>query len=263
MIDVSKIAVFTIATNKYYELWKKMVKSADRNLFLKDDITFHVFSNFDQNNFNIELSRVNIVFYKIPDLRWPHATLYRYKYIYEYGQNLDFDYFVHIDADMLIVPHESEAISSILASEEVGLVMHPGYWRIEFPERFYFYLNNLRYFLKDTLLIIKYGNLGTWSKNKNSKAFVERYRRKKYFCGAVWMGKKAAILQLAQKLSELTDSDLMSNSIPSWNDESYLNYWATRNRFKVLNPSFCYDQDYKNLEYLNPKIIALDKNKLN
>ncbi len=260
---MSKIAVFTIATNKYFELWKKMVKSADRYLFLEDEITFHVFSNFDQNSFDIELNRVSIVFHKIPDLKWPHATLFRYKYIYEHGQNLEFDYFVHIDADMLIVPHESESIFSILAGEEVGLVLHPGYWRIKFPRRVFFYLNNLKYFLKDTLLILKYGNLGTWSKNRNSKAFVERSKRKKYFCGAVWMGKKSVILELAQKLAEFTDSDLKSNSIPSWNDESYLNYWATRNRFKVLNPSFCYDQDYKNLECLNPKIIAIDKNKLN
>jgi hypothetical protein len=43
---------------------------------------------------------------------------------------------------------------------------------------------------------------------------------------------------------------LESNCIPSWNDESYLNYWATQNRFKHFDPSFCYDESYKNLDYL-------------
>lgn len=259
---MSSISIFTIATNKYFEYWKNMVVSADKYLFLFDEVTFHVFTNFDSNLFENELKRVKIVFHRVPDLKWPQATLYRYKYIYEYGTNLESDYFAHIDADMLIVPHNSKPISSLLEEEEVGLVMHPGYWRVNFPERVFFYLNNFKYLLKDILLIIKYGSFGTWSKNRNSKAFVKRSDRKKYFCGAVWFGKKDAILELANELSKFTDLDLELNSIPAWNDESYLNYWATKNRFKNLNPTFCYDENYKNLEYLNPKIIALDKNKL-
>ena len=226
---MANVVVFTIATNKYFEYWKKMITSADRYLFLYDDITFHVFTNFGPQSFNNELKRVKIVFHKIPDLKGPKATLYRYRYIYEYGMKLESDYFVHIDADMLIVPHDSKPISSLLEQEEVGLVEHPGYWRV---------------------------------KNKKSKAFVSRVHRKKYFCGAVWFGKKDAILKLAYELATFTDLDLEWSYIPSWNDESYLNYWATKNRFKHLDPSFCYDESYKNLDYLNPKIIALDKTKL-
>jgi len=259
---MANITVFTIATNKYFEYWKKMITSADRHLFLHDDITFHVLTNFGSQSFNNELKRVKIVFHKIPDLKWPKATLYRYKFIYEYGMNLESDYFLHIDADMLVVPHDSKPISSLLEQEEVGLVEHPGYWRVNFPEKFFFYSNNLKFLLKDILLFIRNGNLGTWSKNRKSKAFVSRVHRKKYFCGAVWFGKKDAILKLAHELATFTDLDLESNCIPSWNDESYLNYWATQNRFKHFDPSFCYDESYKNLDYLNPKIIALDKNKL-
>ena len=259
---MANVAVFTIATNKYFEYWKKMITSADRYLFLHDDITFHVFTNFGPQSFNNELKRVKIVFHKIPNLKWPKATLYRYRYIYEYGMKLESDYFVHIDADMLIVPHDSKPISSLLEQEEVGLVEHPGYWRVNFPEKFFFYSSNLKFLLKDILLLIRNGNLGTWSKNKKSKAFVSRVHRKKYFCGAVWFGKKDAILKLAYELATFTDLDLEWSYIPSWNDESYLNYWATKNRFKHLDPSFCYDESYKNLDYLNPKIIALDKNKI-
>ena len=116
--------------------------------------------------------------------------------------------------------------------------------------------------MKDIILYIRNGNLGTWCKNNKSSAFVSRAHRKKYFCGAVWFGEKNAILKLAQELATLTDLDTEQNCIPPWNDESYLNYWATKNKFKILDASFCYDENYKNLEYLNPKIIALDKNKL-
>jgi hypothetical protein len=259
---MAKVAVFTIATNKYFEYWKNMIKSADKYLFLHDEVTFHVFTNFAPDSFNYELNRTKVVFHRIPDLKWPLATLNRYKYIHEYGANLDSEYFVHIDADMLIVPHESKSICSILEPEEVALIMHPGYWRINFPQRVFFYFKNFKYLFKDILLIIKYGHFGTWSMNRNSKAFVKRSNRKKYFCGAVWFGKKGTILELANNLSKLTDLDLGSGNIPTWNDESYLNYWATKNKFKTLNSSYCFAENYKNLEYLDPIIIALDKNKL-
>ncbi len=239
-----------------------MVISADKFLFLHDQVTFHVFTNHDKNSLNTELNRVEVVFHKIPDLKWPNATLYRYKYIYEWGINLEGDFFVHIDADMLIVPHKSVPISELLGENEVGLVLHPGYWRINFPERVGFYINNLKYFLKDLMIITKYGNLGTWCKNKKSKAFVKRTKRKKYYCGAVWFGKKNAILKLADELQKFTETDLKLNNIPAWNDESYLNHWAISNNFKNFDPSFCFEESYNNLDYINPIIIALDKNRL-
>lgn len=259
---MSKIAIFTIATNRYFEYWKNMVKSADKYLFLSDQITFHVFTNHDDNSFFQELNRVKVVYHKIPDLKWPQATLYRYKYISENGMSLESDFFIHIDADMLILPHKSAPISELLNGNEVGLVMHPGYWRIKFPERISFYVNNPKYFLRDLMVTLQYGNLGTWCKNKNSKAFVKRFDRKKYYCGAVWFGKKIAILNLTRDLHKFTEADLRSNNIPIWNDESYLNYWATNNNFKIFDPLFCFEETYKNLEYLNPVIIALDKKKL-
>jgi hypothetical protein len=260
---MAKVAVFTIATNKYFDYWENMVKSADKYLFLEDDLTFHVFTNIDVNvsTFNRKLNRTNIMTHKISNLGWPYDTLFRYKYISKYGQNLQYDYYVHIDADMLIVPHTSLAIKKLLNGKSIALVSHPGYWRIKYPKKLFFYSKNIKYVLRDLSLILKYGNLGTWSKNKKSKAFVKRKSRKKYYCGAVWFGEKAAVLKLASELDQNTDFDLENNNIPEWNDESYLNYWATKNDFTTLLPTLCYEESYKNLEYLNPIIIALEKNK--
>ena len=55
--------------------------------------------------------------------------------------------------------------------------------------------------------------------------------------------------------------DLKQNTIPKWNDESYLNFWAIHNNFTTLDPIFCYAEDYQNLIYLNPAIIAVEKGK--
>ena len=238
-----------------------MVISADRYLFMSDDITFHVFTNsdFDLNVFNKNLKRVETVLHKIPDLGWPDATLYRYKYISEYGLDIEADYFVHIDADMLVVPHSSQPIKELLKNKSVALILHPGFWRVRYPKRFYFYAKNVKYIIKDIILYCSYGNLGTWGKNKKSKAYVRRSKRKRYFCGAFWLGEKFAIIKLSSELNTDTNIDLKSGNIPKWNDESYLNSWATKNDFEVLSPELCYEESYKNLEYLNPIIVALDK----
>jgi hypothetical protein len=260
---VAKIAVFTIATNKYFQFWESMVESADKYLFLDDELTFHVFTNIniEASVFNKKLKRTSIIVHKIPNLVWPNATLFRYKYISEYGEDLKYDYFLHIDADMLIVPHINLTIAELLNGSSIALVSHPGYWRVSFPKNLSFYCRNFKYAIKDMILIVKYGNIGTWSKNKKSKAYVKRYNRKKYYCGAVWFGEKSSILRLANELHQYTNFDLEGSNIPTWNDESYLNNWASKNNFRSLTPSFCYEESYKNLEYLNPIIIALDKSR--
>jgi hypothetical protein len=260
---LDKVDLFTIATNKYFDYWLNMVKSADKFLFLEDELTFHVFTNVDVKQSFIEskLERVKVKVHTIPNLGWPLATLYRYKYILEYGKNLDSKYFVHIDADMVIVPHKSSKISSLLSNRSIALILHPGYWRIGFPKNLLFYCRNYKYFLKDLYLVTRYGNLGTWSTDQKSKAYVPRYWRRKYFCGAVWLGEKEEILKFASELDQYTDHDLQNNCIPIHNDESYLNYWASKNIFNSLPPSFCYEESYRNLEYLNPIIVAIDKKK--
>lgn len=260
---MSKIAIFTIATNKYSDYWWKMVKSADRFLFVNDELTFHVFTekNLDLNRLHKKLKRSKVVVHKIPNLQWPHATLYRYKYIAKFGNGLSDDFIMHIDADMIVVPHRGFKISEFLSNHSVALVRHPGYWRDLFPINIYFYIVNPVYIYRDAKLFIKYGNLGTWSKSKNSRAFISRAKRKEYFCGAVWFGRKKNIVELAQELDNLTDLDLRDGTTPIWNDESYLNYWATNNEKISLQPSFCFAENYKNLLNVEPFIIALEKDK--
>jgi hypothetical protein len=260
---LSTVAVFTIATNKYYKFWENMLESADKHLFLHDELSFYVFTNIEVDvvELNKKLKRVKVFVHNIPDLVWPYATLERYKYIAEYGMGIQADYFAHIDADMFIVPHLSLPIEKLMKNKSITLVAHPGFWRVAFPEKIFFYGRNLRYILRDFKLVLEYGHLGTWSKNRKSKAFVTRSKRKQYYCGAFWFGKKDNILKLAEQLRDYTEQDLRNSSIPEWNDESYLNYWGSNQDHNTLTPSFCYEESYKNLIYLNPAVVALDKKK--
>jgi hypothetical protein len=158
-----------------------------------------------------------------------------------------------------VVPNRDHNVYNFLKEKQISLVRHPGYWRVEFPDRISFYINFPKYFVKDIVGFIKFGGLGTWSRNRKSRAYVQRKNRNKYFCGAVWFGKKNEILSFANQLANLTELDLHKDSVPEWNDESYLNYWATKNIFTEIDSRFCYAEDYINLMYLNPTIIAVEK----
>jgi len=255
------IAIFSVATNIYFEYWKKMVISADRYLFADNIKSFHVFTNRSLDpNFEKELSnKSRIHIHRISNLQWPLATLNRYKLISEYGPNINNEIFMHLDADMIVVPNQDQDIYSFLIKNQISFIRHPGYWRIKFPERFNFYMNFPKFLIKDLNILVRYGGLGTWSQNRKSHAYVPRKKRNKYFCGAVWFGSKAEILRFTNELSSFTEIDLNQNIIPEWNDESYLNYWTTKNVFTELDPKFCYAENYANLIYLNPTIIAVDK----
>ena len=257
------IAIFSVATNIYFDYWKNMVISADKYLFNQNAKHFHVFTDRQVDvNFEKGLSnKSKIHVHKISNLQWPLATLNRYKLISEIGPKIDNQVFMHLDADMIVVPNQDQDLGRFLKKKHISLIRHPGYWRVQFPNRFKFYINFPKFFVKDIILLLKFGGLGTWSRDGKSRAFVQRKNRSKYFCGAVWFGEKAEILKFVKELSTITDIDLDRGSIPAWNDESYLNYWATKNSFVELEPKFCYAEDYANLIYLNPTIIAINKTK--
>jgi len=263
MYKIKSIAIFSVATNVYFEYWKEMVISADKHLFNENTKNFHVFTNHSiDSSFEKQLSsQSRIHIHRIPDLQWPLATLNRYKFISEYGPNIDDDVFMHLDADMIVVPNRDHNVYNFLKEKQISLVRHPGYWRVNAPMRSRFYLSFPKFILKDFWAWSKLGGIGAWSTNRESHAYVQRKNRNKYFCGAVWFGEKNEILSFANQLANLTELDLHQDSVPEWNDESYLNLWATKNTFTEIDPSFCYAEVYQNLRYLDPIIIAVDKSK--
>lgn len=258
---MNSIAIFSVATNKYLNYWKNMVISADKYLFIENQKNFHVFTDQKiESDFLTSLShKSNVTIHNIENLGWPLATLKRYELIKNYAENVPDEILMHLDADMIVVPNLFTNISEYVNEDQMTLVRHPGFWRVQFPERFFFYWRTPKFIIKDAYIYFKNGGLGTWCMNKDSNAFVKRNKRKNYYCGAVWFGTKGPFLDFVQSLSIKTEEDLKNKSIPKWNDESYLNYWASRRKFLELKPNFCFAEDYPNLMYLNPVIIAVNK----
>ena len=239
-----------------------MAQSVDSYLFLNDEITIIVFT--DQKNYIDSLSksfkRIKIQTIEIESLKWPEATLFRYRYYKKVNFELTSEYFMHLDADMLVVNNSIDSVSNLLSINEMAFVHHPGYWRPSNRKKILLYLKNPMYIFKDLLILIKFGGLGTWCRNPNSLAFVMRKERRDYFCGGVWLGGADIFKKFVEDLSLMVDIDKSKNIMPTWHDESYLNKWASENKFRTLPPTFCFASGFKNLMNLSPVILAIDKN---
>ena len=100
---------------------------------------------------------------------------------------------------------------------------------------------------------------GSWEDNKLSTAFVSRENRKQYVCGGTWMGRRIELFELIENLKVAVEVDFANGVVAKWHDESHLNRWAAFNDFNLLDPSFCYVNEYRHLSDLEAKIIAVTK----
>jgi hypothetical protein len=257
------IGIVSIATNKYMEYWKDLVLSADKLLFPDADVTFHVFTENPQEAERLQSQLIfkKIVAHKIEPYTWPEATLLRYKVIKEHANLLKHDYLMHLDADMLVNGLVETNILVSPSPTNMTLVLHPGFWRPTGVNRVNFYFLNPSFVIRDLRMLVNIGALGSWENDANSLAYVGRKWRKKYFCGAVWLGKRENFIDMAEELAFNTEEDLKKGIIATWHDESHLNNWASKNGFQALSPTYCFYPPYVNLMGLPNKMEAVDKQK--
>jgi hypothetical protein len=259
--DLLSVGVISIATNGYSKYWKDLVVSADKNLPKDADVRFHLFTDeVDEcREFSSRFSTRKFQFYKIESLGWPEATLHRYRIYSEHRESLTEEVLMHLDSDMLIEQNFLNEIFSRPLTAGMGLVLHPGYFRPKGFDKYTYYFSNKIAFIRDLRLRMRIGGLGAWEIRQKSQAFVMRKRRKRYFCGGIWFGKREEFLSLVQELESQERIDSANGVTAMWHDESYLNKWATESEFSTFSPSLCFEKSYKNLVGISNIITAVNK----
>ncbi len=168
---------------------------------------------------------------------------------------------MHLDADMVFVASINEKdITNPLADSEIAFVAHPGYFRPNGLKRIFFYARNPRKLIQDLKLYVWFGGVGTWERNIRSTAYIKRSQRRGYVCGGCWFGTKGGVLEMAEILHQNIQVDLQSAYVARFHDESHLNAYASKRNSKILDPEFCFDPGYPQLDGMSPKILAVDKN---
>jgi len=256
------VGVISIATNGYSKYWKNLIISADKNLPLDANVSFHLFTDEVEGcqEFSLRFPNRKFNFYKIESLGWPEATLHRYRIYSEHRELLAEDILMHLDSDMLVEQNFLKVIFSRSLTAGMGLVLHPGYFRPNGWRKYSYYLSNKSALFRDIRLSMRIGGLGAWEVREESQAYVARKHRKKYFCGGIWFGERTAFLSLIQKLETQERIDSARGITALWHDESHLNKWATEHKFSNYSPSLCFEKSYNNLVGIENIITAVNKN---
>lgn len=229
------IGVIVIATNKYRQLAKPLLKSIQSKFLIDHNVKIFLFTD-DPNDFDDSLS-VNKI--KINHEIWPYITLKRYNL---FNNNItlfnNIDYIYYIDADMEIIDFIGDEIIDNLVCAS-----HP-----------YFYNMGKKFY--------------TYERNPISEAYIPDGEGTEYYHGTFLGGNKTEFFKMSFIIDSMVQSDLNNNGyIPVWWDESFLNKYLYLNPpTKLLSPSYAVPNNYNydpNLQYLHRfvhKINVIKKN---
>lgn len=264
--DITFVTFVTVATGRYLDFWKSQIESAIK--FLNPNLQIEFVLLTDQlkaaDIFQHEVImrtnwRIKIAY--VEHQEWPFPTLYKFKHILQHSGLLSGNLIWHLDADMLFADSGIvEELSQYSLEDKMIFVSHPGYFRPKGFKKFTFYLFNPVILLQDAKSTLKEGGIGTWESNRRSLAYVARQNRRKYVCGGSWGGNRDLLLGFLRIISDRVETDYQSGLIARFHDESHINWYAANYEYKMLTPSYCFDESDENLKELPMKIIAVNKN---
>ena len=258
------LGILTIATNKYLYYWFDLVRSyIATNSESSICLTWHVFTDRSSEAiaFTRQFHQIEFKIHEIESMTFPLATLLRYELYFSARDEIKHDLLMHLDADMLVMNLEfsKKLLNTKIQDGMITLVKHPGYWRPHGFELMRLYCQRPLLMVKDIRFLATMGGRGAWESNAKSSAFVERSKRRNYFCGGIWWGPYEPIIAMCEQLATRTSADFAKGIEAIWHDESHLNWYASGKKNHSVDPSFCFDPSYENLKSLPEIVRAVDK----
>lgn len=244
-------ALITIATNRYTAYWQQLVTSIVEENRQSARMRIILFSDQCEEMriwARSLCTNLQFQFIPIPNLKWPQATLDRYKIIVENLVSLEEDVYIYIDADMVAKCDLILELDQLKISEGMHFVEHPGYCRPCKP----IIGNNVFPYTKRKISRHFQKFRGAWENDHLSTAFVPKQDRRVYLHGAFWLGRRESFLEFARICSESTDSDSNRGVIARWHDESHLNKFFTIHGGMILNQRFSWHMKYSKVLPDNP-----------
>ena len=222
------ISIPIIATGDYIKYVPKLIEGINKYFLPGHKKWIYVFTDYKK-----EVHGAMTVYQEHKP--WPYPTLYRYNIFHNYfhSQQLCFDYYFYLDADMMVVDTVGdEILGGIVAT------IHPGFMNKR-PEKFEL----------DTKFL--------------AKSYINPKLVKQYYCGGFNGGSK--YLEIAKVITSWVNIDQKHHYTPNWHDESYLNKFLTINVPDiVLSPEYCMPETMRErrvygIAHMKPKIIAITK----
>jgi hypothetical protein len=257
---VQSVRVYTVATNQYLEYWQAMAISANEHLFPGCELALTVFTDRadEAEAFASKLNRIRLDIRVIEPLRWPEATLLRYRLIDQIKDSTDTHLSMHLDADMVIMRPVGPELAPRDWTGGIALVRHPSFYRT--PRSYIQLSRNPRKLLSELKnRFEEKGPFGSWEHTRESAAFVPRSLRRSYVCGGVWLGRSPEFFDMVSLLAKRVQFDLDNQIIAKWHDESHLNWYAAHHNTSILSPEYCSTDETERIHALRSRIVAVDK----
>ena len=223
-----KIAVITLATNKYKTFLHPFWTSTKKHFFPDVQKDFYFFTDE-----KLEWFDESVKWFPIDHEPWPYITLKRFEFIARCVKELSkYDYIFYMDSDMEFV---NTVIDFDITNKKYYAVCHPSVVR------------NLNFWPVET--------------NPDSTAYIPERHRCVYVQGCVWGAVGSSIEYMVNTLKTNVDTDLKNNIIATWHDESHLNKFVVDHRadVAVLSPGMAYPEMWEGL-HVNKLMIHKDKN---
>lgn len=226
----SRIALTYIATGPYHVFFKTFRESALKHFFPGSSKHFFVFTD-DLEKFPWQ----DVTTLHEPFRQWPYPTLMRFEMFMRIAKELrDFDLVYFANANSLVVADvESDVMPD--SSGLAGAVSHP----------FVYSPSNLDW---------------NYERRPESSAYIHPGDGIAYFRGGFFGGLPEKFLSLSETCAFMVNQDLSKGLIARCNDESYLNRYFIDHPPRILDPSYCFAEQWRREQSLaKPRIIMRDK----
>lgn len=242
MSEQQPIGLLLIATRKYNQFVKPIIDQARKYFFPDHPVTIFTFT--DEPHDDVSDERVTIINTRIPPLRFPYATLYRYEIFDEHIKPLSrMAYLFYSDVDMAFV----DKIGDEILCDGLTCVLHPGFYRPRHSN----------------------DNWGSPNVDPRSTAYVRPEKRYMYVAGGFQGGRTYDYMLMSRRLHINICNDEDMGIMAEYHDESHLNAYIKNEHYhceiKLLPPSYCMVEQENlrkkwGIDDIKPKIIALAKN---
>lgn len=235
--NMSHCGILLVATRKYKSFVRPLLEQIDKFFLPKEELTVFLFTD-EEFIYNEQDYDFDVKWFIIPPLKFPFATLYRYRVIAEHADEMqDCSHLFYLDVDSKIV----DVIGEEILGDGLTVTRHPGFFGL--------------------------GGWGANEVNPTSKAFIPVEKRERYCAGGFNGGRADVFLQMCKELSENISDDESRGIIAQHNDEAHMNSYLVVHpeiqRIELHSGYTMVESEYLRkgwkIDHLPVFIIALDK----
>jgi hypothetical protein len=264
LVSARAIAVDTtfilIATGEYYDYARTLISDIEK-FFVAEPVQILIFTDVTTD---LKSSPIHLVHHvQINSEPWPEVTLFRFNKIIQFSDKILGKYVVWTDADMRIRRHFDP--KNLLSNDLIKLSRHPGFSL------------NPTHLIKSTIrrpsqvlsllkrwTIIKSHRTSKegWETNPYSAGYVPYSERKIYVQGGFWIARKESALRMCETIERRILNDLELGYIPTYHDETFLNWYMATYKPNLLPRDFVGVEGYCWQALEKSHVFCVDKKAL-